>query len=208
MGDTDLKGTDIISEFRRGDQKAFAQVFDDLFSRLYVFCMNLVRDDDEAEDIAIKTFSKLFERHGGFDSMGAIRSFLYKTAKNASFDHLKKARRLSARQQKFLALVEGDENLEHVQAYMDHMAELYKAMSKLPENSRRVLEMIYLDGMKYQDVAQELQISETAVGNRRHYALKKLRELLADNPTLLIRPHDPVWFGEEIYFHCSIPAPA
>jgi RNA polymerase sigma factor (sigma-70 family) len=197
MGGTDLSDSEIISEFRRGDQKAFSRIFDDLFSRLYVFCMNLVRDDDEAEDIAIKTFSKLFERHGGFDSMGAIRAFLYKTAKNASFDHLKKARRLSARQQKFLALVEGDDNLEHVQVYMDHMAELYRAMSKLPENSRRVLEMIYLDGMKYQDVAQELQISETAVGNRRHYALKKLRELLADNPTLLIWAFEMVFINHK-----------
>jgi RNA polymerase sigma-70 factor (ECF subfamily) len=183
----DTEETGFMLAFRRADQLAFSRVFDDLFGRLYVFCINLIRDEAEAEDVAIQSFTKLFDRHARFDSMAAIRAFLYITARNSCFDHLKKIKRLSARQREFVYLVRtDDEEMHHVQDYMDHMAALYDAMNQLPEHSRRVLEMIYLEGKKYSEVAEEFQISEDAAGNRRHYALKKLRELMAQNPVAVI----------------------
>jgi RNA polymerase sigma-70 factor (ECF subfamily) len=195
MSDMDVREVDVATAFRRGDQRAFTQVFDDGFSRLYLFCFNLVRDDSEAEDIAIRAFSKVFDRHRHFTSMKAIRTYLYITARNSCYDHLKKLKRLSRRQQQYLSLVQADPDMEFVKMDVDLMEDLYKALNKLPETSKQVLEMIYLEGKKYQDVANELQISEEAVGNRRFYAIKKLKELLADNPALL------VWAFEMVFLN-------
>ena len=61
---------------------------------------------------------------------------------------------------------------------MDSYKRLYKALEKLSAIQRRRLEMRFLDGMKYQDIADIEKVSRKTVEDSVARALKKLKKLL------------------------------
>ena len=58
------------------------------------------------------------------------------------------------------------------------MEAIYVAINQLPEARRKIFTMIYLDGMKYQEVADKLSISINTVKKQMGRAFKTLRENL------------------------------
>ncbi|MGC1631374.1 MAG: sigma-70 family RNA polymerase sigma factor, partial [Gelidibacter sp.] len=60
------------------------------------------------------------------------------------------------------------------------------ALDRLPLKCRKVFEMSCLDGMKYKDIAQELNISLITVKSQRARAIELLKKQLKNNPHLLL----------------------
>lgn len=178
--------TDVAYSFSKGSPQAFTYVYNTYFERLYVFAVNLIHDKAESEDIVIKAFTKLFARHAHFQVLPQVRSFLYITVRNACLDHIKYAQRLTERQNKYRSMVLEDQELENAQLTGEVMASLYASLEKLPDECRRVLEMIYIDGLKYREVAERLEISIETVKSQRKYAIDKLRKSLSDKHLLAV----------------------
>ena len=64
-------------------------MFDELYMPLTMYRFSLLDDKQEVEDIAQNAFIKLWEEREGFDSLVAIKSFLYKVVRNFAFNVLK-----------------------------------------------------------------------------------------------------------------------
>ncbi len=64
-------------------------MFDELYMPLTMYGFSLLDDKQEVEDIAQNAFIKLWEEREGFDSLVAIKSFLYKVVRNFVFNVLK-----------------------------------------------------------------------------------------------------------------------
>jgi RNA polymerase sigma-70 factor (ECF subfamily) len=173
-----LETTDFIHDFAKGERKAFNEIYDQYFSRIYVSAIKIIVNQEEAKDITLETFNKLFGKYRDFDNLPEIRSFLYLTARNACFNYLKKLRRITEKQQQFIATYNDKEELANDQIEGELLHAVYKAIEKLPSESRKVIELMYLRGMKYKEIAEQLQISIETVKSQRKYALDKLRENL------------------------------
>jgi RNA polymerase sigma-70 factor (ECF subfamily) len=59
---------------------------------------------------------------------------------------------------------------------------LFQALDSLPEKCRQVFELSCLEGMKYKDIAEDLQISINTVKSQRARAIDLLRKQLKDYP--------------------------
>jgi RNA polymerase sigma-19 factor, ECF subfamily len=171
---------DLMSSFIEGKELAFNEVYEEYFERIYVFVFRLINNEAEAEDITIQAFYKLFKLHQNFESIENIRAFLYVTSKNDCFNYLKYIQRLTVRQKVFVAQTEDDQDLENNQIEGEKMAVVYQSLERLPDQCRRVLEMIYIEGRKYREVADQLEISVETVKSYRTYAIKKLRKVLSE----------------------------
>jgi len=166
---------DIEYAFPKGNPQTFTSVYNTYFERLYVFAMNMIDDQGESEDIVIKAFTKLFERHAHFSALPQIRSFLYITVRHSCLDYLKYAQRLTERQKRFQQMAVLDQDTDNAQIAGEVLAALYASLENLPQESRKVLELIYIDGLKYREVAERLGISLETVKSQRKYAIDKLK---------------------------------
>ena len=171
----------LIKEFKRGKTAAFEELFHRYHGAICYFAKQFVRDTEVAKDIVSETFVKVWNKHEDFDSLGAFKSFLYITTKNACLNHLKQMK-VVEEHGKNIAYLQSREESEDLIMNRIFDAEVLGAMNKaletLPNQCRRVLRMS-LNGLKTDEIAKNLNISEQTVRNTRVRATVLLKRQLA-----------------------------
>jgi RNA polymerase sigma-70 factor (ECF subfamily) len=80
----------LVDRCRRDDPEAFARVVDAYQSRVFGFLRKMVRDPDEAADIAQEVFIRAFQNFKRFDGRSSLRTWLFKIAHNLCIDRARK----------------------------------------------------------------------------------------------------------------------
>lgn len=174
---------DEFSAFKEGDHTAFKLVFDTYYQPLYYFIIKLIANKEEAEEIALNSFHKLFERCAHMESAASIRSFLFVTARNNSFDYLRSVKVLKTNQKQFAEKMQDETFLQFEYEIKDELVELVrKAVNNLPAECRKIFKMLYYEELTPNEVAEILNISVSTVYNQKSRALQALRIALAGHP--------------------------
>ena len=88
---TDQQLAELASQ---GKQEAFALLYERYFSGIYDFTVRIIRDQDEAGDIVQATFIKAWQQLQQAKPPQNIKAWLYKVARNAAIDELRRQTRL------------------------------------------------------------------------------------------------------------------
>jgi RNA polymerase sigma-70 factor, ECF subfamily len=174
----------VIQIMQLGDIKTFEMTFKQYYKPLVHYSNTILRDMDEAEDIVQQSFITIWQKQAELQIETSLKSYLYKAVYNASLNRVK--------QQKVRQNYANE--LQAVSAYptaeVSHQKELETkiewALSQLPEQCAKVFKMSRYDQLKYQAIANELNISIKTVENHVGKALKLMREMLKDYLPLLI----------------------
>jgi RNA polymerase sigma-70 factor (ECF subfamily) len=172
-----------FSAFREGDHAAFKLVFDTYYQPLCYFTIKLIANRQDAEEIVLNSFQKLFERCAHMETAASIRSFLYITARNNSFDYLRSVKVLKINQQQFAEKMQDETFLQLEYEIKDELVELVrKAVNNLPAECSKIFRMLYYDELTPNEVAEILEISVSTVYNQKSRALQSLRIAMAGHP--------------------------
>jgi RNA polymerase sigma-70 factor (ECF subfamily) len=180
--------TDIISGFHKGSSRAFDVLFDMFFPALCYFANKLIDDRQEAEDIVLDTFQKLWARREHFETMPNIKAFLYITVRNTCLNYIRHKETQRKRTREMLKLLPEplEEDAEQHRIRAEVLQNIYSAIEKLPRKCREVFELSYFEGMKAQEIAEQLQISESTVRNQKVRALQLLKTALTGRELLVL----------------------
>ena len=74
--------TELIRIFKKGDIKAFEELFKRYNKKLYAFLFHLLNSKEDAEEIVQETFIKIWEKRDDFIEGYSFSSFLFTIAKN------------------------------------------------------------------------------------------------------------------------------
>ena len=144
---------------------------------LYNFMYYKSGDGDQAMDFVQEAFVKIFENCEKIQFSKA-KSYLFTTANNLFLNVVKHQKvKLSYAQQQPAEVISG-EDPQFVLQEKEYMQQLEDAISELTEAQREVFLLNRIDGKKYREIAEMLEISEKAVEKRMMGALKKLRARL------------------------------
>lgn len=172
----------VISNLKKGNSKAFKELFDVFYERLYAFSFKYVQDNYAAEEIVENTMLMIWERRKSLDTIKDLKSYLYTSVRNASFDYIKKEKKVVP------INIEMHDSIDY---FKQNVIEeethklLIDALNALPEKCRKVFELCCMEDLKYKDVAEELQISVNTVKSQRTRAIKLLKEKLKNSPFYL-----------------------
>jgi RNA polymerase sigma-70 factor, ECF subfamily len=176
-----------MDRYARGDDAAFAEVYDLLAPRLFGFLLRYTRDHARVEDVVQQTMLQMHKNRGRFLPGAEVIPWAFAIARRLLIDsHRRGGREVLAKVDDDSAaqlLVALDAPADQVAIAKEIAARLSEELAKLPENQRVAFELIKQDGLSVAEAAQALGTTVAAVKLRAHRAYEALRETLADmNP--------------------------
>ena len=173
----------------------FDSIYINNFSRLFLFAKEYVLFDEEAENIVQDIFLMLWEKREALRVDVSLTAYLFTLVKNKCIDFLRhqmveqmysenvKHEYNEELNVKLFALESFDHNFSSEE---DIETLLRNAIDKLPERCRLIFIKSHIEGKKYKEIAEELNLSVNTVEGQISIALKKLREELKDYLPLLL----------------------
>lgn len=179
----------LISRALKGEQDAFADLYEAHKNHVYALCLRLTSNVAEAEDLTQEAFIQVFRKLGSFRGDSALSTWIYRVAMNTALMHFRKKvlRQVSLDQpqspdapQERIDLSQDDGRLRGT---VDRIA-LIRAIGELPHGYRTIFLLHDVEGYGHQEIARMLKCSTGNTKSQLHKARMKIRESLrATGPT-------------------------
>lgn len=130
---------------------------------------------DQADDLTQEAFIKLWQNCAAVPIEKA-KSYIYTIANNNSLNEIAHQKVVLEYEKNFTGLDKTNENPEFILEEKEFKSKLLKSIENLNETQRVAFLMHRIDGKKYSEIADELNISVKAVEKRIHLALVELRK--------------------------------
>jgi RNA polymerase sigma-70 factor (ECF subfamily) len=158
----------------------FERVFKQHFKSLHAYACTIVRDDVMAEELVQNVFCRLWEKTEQISIRESLSGYLYRSVYHESLNYLK---HLKVREAYQAYAVYQMENSYHTPDHLEFRQleeRLDIALRELPEKCRTIFQMSRFEQLKYQEIAERLQLPVKTIENQMGKALKLLRTKLAD----------------------------
>ncbi len=175
---------DLAERLKRREPAALAKLYDSYGKIAFSLIYRIVRDVGVAEDLVQETFLRVWNRAQGFDAArGALGPWLLAVARNRAIDYIRSSGGKMARGALEL------EYAEHPSAFVNFESDLLtrdremrvrKAVDRLNENQRHVIELAYFEGLSQTEMAERMGQPLGTVKTWVRSALKNLRDELGE----------------------------
>ncbi len=179
---------DPLSALREGDPSLFEAFVRSETGTMIGFFLRQGSERAEAEDLAQEVFLRLFRSTAHYDARDRFSAFAWRVARNAWID--RKRRRILRGEggSEERASFAEDQVDEHEGALTgmersEAAGRVHGALAKLTEPHRLVFELGVIQELPYHTIADMLEIPVGTVKSRMFHAVRKLRELLGDEPS-------------------------
>jgi RNA polymerase sigma-70 factor (ECF subfamily) len=182
--DADIPDDALVERARRGDRVALGMLVRRHQRSLFALCLRYVGDVDEAQDLVQRTFVRAMTKLPELREVGAFRGWLLRIGAHLALNHLRdNARFVSEDTVAAGGLID---QVQHTEARVVDWLEaaetgavLRDAVKALPTKQRMTLELRVYEELAFRDIAAALGTSEGAAKVNFHYAVRRLRVLLA-----------------------------
>jgi len=161
----------------KNDEKAFRELFDKYYASLVHYSAYIIGSAPLAEEIVSEVFVSIWKSRGALPGIKDIRKYLYASTKHKTIDYIRRSKNLT-----FISVDKKDlkeyveyANPEDQCIEKEIFARLEEAVLRLPEKCRLIFRMVKEEHMKYEEVAEVLDISPKTVENQMIKALKAVR---------------------------------
>lgn len=165
----------------RGDEDAFAEVYDGLVGSIYALVREVVRDTAQSEEIVQEVMLELWRTAARFDSAkGSARTWALTLAHRRAVDCVRKEQALRVREKRAAALdhrAPYDDVVEQVEASLEQR-QVRRCMATLTQLQRESVTLAYYGGMSYRQVSERLTVPLGTVKTRLRDGLIRLRDCL------------------------------
>lgn len=169
--------TEVVRRVRSGDVESFEILVRRYERPVYNAVRRVVRDPEDARDLAQSVFLKAFGRLDSFDPRYRFFSWIYRIAVHEALNHVRGTVRLESIEGEGAATGPGPaERLEAVEG----RRRLEVAMSRLTPDHRAVILLRHFGECSYREIAETLAIPEKTVRSRLYDARRSLRSILTD----------------------------
>jgi RNA polymerase sigma-70 factor, ECF subfamily len=178
----------LAMRIKLGDEQAFELLFRKYYIRLCGFTNKFLADPEESKEIVQDVFMKIWEGREDIDPENSLKSYLFKIAQNLSLNRLRKKKVETKYLEIFkLVYVDHNEYSSFESLFTQDLEDnISTAIDTIPSKCKRIFELSRKEGLKYSEIALELNISIKTVEAQMSKALKILRFELKDYLEILI----------------------
>ena len=174
----------LVELAKTGDQQAIAQLYEQTSCRAYYLAKQLVKDEDQAQDIVQDAYVKVFTNLPLLEQVENFQGWLNTIVVNRSKDYLKKKKPMLFSQM----VSEEDEGSEldfedeggyfspdQKVDYAETKRLIQGMIDRLPQEQRMAIVLFYLEEMPVKQIARVMECSEGTVKSRLNYGRKAIK---------------------------------
>jgi len=183
--------TSILSEkalllrVAEGDEKAFEVLFYQYHNKLGAYVLGWTKSIQLAEEIVQDVFLKIWLNRQVLSNVDKFENYLYIISRNYTYNALRNIAGEQVKRQEWVKHFENNADFDVEPAFEDYLPLVEKAISTLPPQQKKVFILKRKQGLKYEEIASQLNIApETA---RKHLAAaqKNIIAFLKTNPKVV-----------------------
>ncbi len=183
MGDDfdETSDAQLVTCVARGDEAALAEVYRRHGGAVFGLARRVTGSVAEAEDVTQEVFLRLWNKPEAFDpDRGALRSFLLTQSHARAVDAVR-SRAARSRRERRDAGRTPRAGYDVAREAWDHVLaeEVRRALSALPDDERRAIELAYFEGRTYVEVASMLHEPEGTIKSRIRKGMSRMRGALS-----------------------------
>jgi RNA polymerase sigma-70 factor (ECF subfamily) len=170
---------DIIALFAQGSEQGMRIIFKALFTKLKFYAQGIIHHEQEAEDIVMAAFQKLWLRRDSYTSQEHIERFLHTVVHNTCIDYLSHERVKAEKHQNIkYAATQSEDFIEnrYVRAELLHL--IYQEIDQLPPKCREVIKWHFIHGLTLAEVATKMSLTESTIRSQKARGLELLKGTL------------------------------
>ncbi|MES2411603.1 MAG: sigma-70 family RNA polymerase sigma factor [Bacteroidota bacterium] len=173
-----------IEKAKTGDQVAFTFLLDHYWNEVYGFMLKRTENETDAEDIAIETFSKAFDKIATYNPEFQFNTWLIAIAKNVHIDMLRKKKSTvfveitDEEDQQAYNIADTTPSVEDALITEQNLSRLLQFIKELKPHYQEVIQLRYFQEMSYQEIAEQLNEPLSNVKIKLLRAKKLLAEII------------------------------
>ncbi|MCR4514902.1 ECF RNA polymerase sigma factor SigK [Aeromicrobium sp. 50.2.37] len=171
---------DLLVLVARGDEAAFAALYDALGATVFGMARRVIRDPARAEEVAQEVFLQVWQTAARFDpARGSAKSWVLTLAHRRAVDAVRHDQAATNRENSYdwSPGVDHDQVLETVTVRLEH-EQVRRCLEGLTDLQREAVTLAYYQGYTYAEVAQVLDANPATVKTRMRDGLIRLRDCL------------------------------
>ncbi len=179
----------LMLDFQRGNRASFENLMRKYYKRIFNFALRFLRNREAAEDLAQEVFIRVYQSAHTYQPKAGFRTWIYTIAKNLVLNELKKKGRFAVSLDEPMETEEGEtfRQLEdpHAAHPLERLAlaeraqKVREAIDGLPPQQRMVVVFYRFERLSYEEIAETLGLSVSAVKSLLSRARENLRTRLA-----------------------------
>ncbi len=158
-----------ITKAKKNDQTAFNFLLDTFWNSVYGFQLKRIGNENDAEDITIRTFSKAFDKIDTYNDKYEFQTWLITISKNIHIDLLRKKKSIISTQSDlnkntdYYSIVDESPTPEDKLITEQNLAKLLKDIKKLKPHYQEVINLRYFQELSYKEISAQLGETMTNV---------------------------------------------
>jgi len=182
-----LNELDLIQQLRAGDEGAFKLLVANYQDLVYNTALGIVQNSEDAEDVAQEVFIQVYRSIDQFKGDARLSTWIYRITTTKALDHIR-SRKRKKRFAFITSLFGPNDELVHEPVDFQHpgvtldrkeqAALLFRMIEQLPENQKVAFTLHKTEELSYQEIADVMQLSVSAVESLLFRARQNLRRLL------------------------------
>ena len=169
-----------------GDENAFRKIFEAYRDKLYSYALRLTEKEALAEEIVQDAFLKIWLNRNELTEVHKFDSYLYAIVRNQCFNCLKRlAHESRLLKELSYSMTEMHNSNEESIVHKDYLQILNLAVKRLPPQQQLVYNLSRNYGLKYDEIATELNLSKNTVKAHLKKALSSIRIVFTAHKTFI-----------------------
>jgi RNA polymerase sigma-70 factor (family 1) len=164
-----------LNRLAESDQNAFSVLFNKYCQRVHHFALKLTHSEVIAEEVVQDVFMKIWMNRRSLGAIECFEAYLFTICRNHTFNILKRLAREEIAKAALGREILAHHETEETVMYDEAQEILHQAVDKLPPQQRLVYSLCHQKGLKYEEVASQLNISRLTVKTHMQQALRSIK---------------------------------
>jgi len=178
--DITIKEKKLFLDFQGGNQVSFDYFFDKYYQGLCVYAYRILKSNSEAEDLVQDFFVRILENRATISIETSVKSYFIRSVHNRCLDNLAHKKVKINHEQFRLKMITEEDLHEYPLLDSELTLQIERAIQRLPNGIRETFTINRFEGLSYQQIAYQENISVKTVEYRISKALAILRKDLGD----------------------------
>lgn len=164
---------EVVKQAQKGNEKCFNILYQSYYPQIYKYLLRLVGTSEDADDLAVDTFLKVWHRFVSLHDITRFRPWLFRIATRKALDFL----RARSHQTYVESLTDkdlADENSTRFEDWIEAREHIMQALMQVAPKPRACL-LLQLEGFSLGEIARVVGLGEKSAGTYVSTAKEQLR---------------------------------